>query len=142
MDYRKLVAKKQLMSQFDWNDYGGKHYESVFTRFYQGYILPQKFGIDKRKAHLSNLICNGEITREDAIEELLQPTYEPVRQLEDKRYVAKKLGWSESEFDDLLSMPNGKQLAYGTDAVDHRRMQMIRRLFFPAARLFRRLMNT
>ena len=61
--YEKMKAKKLLMDEFGWRDYGGKHYESVFTRFFQGYILPTKWGIDKRKAHLSNLICNGEITR-------------------------------------------------------------------------------
>jgi hypothetical protein len=60
---------------FDWKDYGGKHYESIFTRFYQGYILPQKFKVDKRKAHLSNLIFSGQMSKEEAIEELKQPIY-------------------------------------------------------------------
>jgi hypothetical protein len=53
IDYPKQEAKDLLMSKLGWRDYGGKHYESIFTRFYQGYILPRKFGIDKRKVHLS-----------------------------------------------------------------------------------------
>src|SRR5688572_29325945 len=69
MNYDKKQAKQEIMAKLDWRDYGGKHYESVFTRFYQGYILPKKFGIDKRKAHLTNLICCGQITREQALQE-------------------------------------------------------------------------
>ena len=50
--------------------YGGKHHESVFTRFFQAYMLPRKFNIDKRRAHLSTLICSGQVTREEALAEL------------------------------------------------------------------------
>ena len=57
VEYDKAAAKKLLMERYGWRDYGGKHYESVFTRFYQGYILPTKFNIDKRRAHLSTLIA-------------------------------------------------------------------------------------
>jgi N-acetyl sugar amidotransferase len=113
--YSKLAAKKVLMEELDWRDYGGKHYESVFTRFYQGCILPDRFGIDKRKAHLSNLICNGEMTREEALVELVKPTYEPGRQQEDRRYVAKKLGWSEFEFNEILAIPPRRQEKFGND---------------------------
>jgi N-acetyl sugar amidotransferase len=116
IDYRKSDAKKRLIQEFGWRDYGGKHYESLFTRFYQGYILPTKYGIDKRKAHLSNLICNGEISRDDALIELAKPPYEPHRQAADKRYVAKKLGWSEAEFDEILALPPRRHEEFGTDA--------------------------
>jgi N-acetyl sugar amidotransferase len=70
IDYNKNEAKKIITEELDWQDYGGKHFESIYTRFYQGYILPQKFGFDKRKMHLSSLICAGELTREDALKEL------------------------------------------------------------------------
>lgn len=113
--YKKMEAMRFLMDEFGWRYYGGKHYESVFTRFYQGYILPNKYGIDKRKAHLSNLICNGEITRDEALVELAKPTYEADRQRADKVYVAKKLGWSEAEFDDILALPPRRHEEFGTD---------------------------
>ena len=61
---------KIISDKLNWTDYGGKHYESVYTRFYQSYILPVKHNIDKRRAHLSNLICSGQITRSYAINEL------------------------------------------------------------------------
>jgi hypothetical protein len=115
VDYKKTAAMKLLGDEFGWTYYGGKHYESVFTRFYQGFILPSKYGIDKRKAHLSNLICNGELTRADAQEELSRPPYDPDRQRADKRYVAKKLGWSDAEFDEILARPPRRHEEFGND---------------------------
>jgi len=115
--YKKLAAKQFLMDEFGWKDYGGKHYESVFTRFYQSYILPTKYGIDKRKAHLSNLILNGEITREQALAELSDPPDDPERQRADKRYVAKKLGWSEAEFERIIALPPRSHEEFGTDTL-------------------------
>lgn len=116
IDYNKKAAKTLLTEKYGWRDYGGKHYESIFTRFYQGYILPRKFNIDKRKAHLSNLICAGQMTREEALSELQQPTYNPDLQTEDKLYVAKKLGFSDEEFDDILTRPNRDHQEFGSDA--------------------------
>ena len=116
VEYNKNAAKSLLKERYGWRDYGGKHYESVFTRFYQGYILPQKFNIDKRKAHLSNLICSGQVTRAAALSELQQPTYDPAMQVEDKRFVAKKLGFTEAEFDAILALPNRRHEEFATDA--------------------------
>jgi N-acetyl sugar amidotransferase len=116
VDYRKASAKQKLIEEFGWRDYGGKHHESVFTRFYQGYILPKKFNIDKRKAHLSNLILTGEITRDEALEELQSPPYDEYLQLEDKQYVAKKLQFPIGEFDQILSAEPVPHEQYGTDA--------------------------
>lgn len=135
--YRKLDAKKFLIDEFGWKDYGGKHYESVFTRFYQGYILPTKYGIDKRKAHLSNLICNGEISRGEALEELARPPDAPDRQRSDKRYVAKKLGWSDAEFDDILALPPRRHEEFGTDERQHRAAERLIRYCQPFAKLGR-----
>ena len=61
VNYKKKEAKEIIRNRLKWLDYGGKHYESIFTRWYQGVYLPYKFSIDKRKAHLSNLILNEEI---------------------------------------------------------------------------------
>ncbi len=87
LPYDKSEAKKIITEQFGWRDYGGKHYESIFTRFYQGFVLKEKFGFDKRKAHLSNLICSGQMSRENALEEIRKPAYKPEHLLEDTEYV-------------------------------------------------------
>lgn len=102
LPYDKNDAKRVIMEQFGWRDYGGKHYESIFTRFYQGYVLKEKFGFDKRKAHLSNLVCSGQITRDMALEEIKQPAYKPEQLHEDMEYVLKKLGLSQTEFDEIM----------------------------------------
>ena len=102
INYEKGAAVRDLKAEIGWQDYGGKHYESVFTKFYQCYILPEKFGIDKRKVHLSALIRNGENTREEAIEALSQPLYSETELRQDKEYVIKKLGFTEAEFDRIM----------------------------------------
>lgn len=88
-----------------WRDYGGKHFESIFTRFYQGYILPEKFGIYKQKFHLSVLICSGQLTKEAARKELQEEYYPAAIQREDKEYVLKKLDLTEAEFDAFMKLP-------------------------------------
>ena len=102
VNYKKNEAMKNLEKFFLWQYYGGKHYESVFTRFYQAHILPVKFGIDKRKVHYSSLIRNNEITREDALIELKKPLYEKNELERDKKFVLKKLGFSQQEFDQIM----------------------------------------
>lgn len=105
IDYNKAKAKNEIIEKLHWRDYGGKHYESVFTRFYQGYILPNKFGIDKRKAHLSNLVYSGQITKEQALAELEEPIYPNELLEEDKLFVLKKLGFTEAEFEQYIQTP-------------------------------------
>lgn len=105
VDYSKNEAMKFLEDEFGWRYYGGKHYESIYTRFYQGHILPHKFGYDKRRTHLSSLICSGEITRAEALEELKKDPYPAALMREDKEYVAKKFELTEQEFDDIMTLP-------------------------------------
>jgi N-acetyl sugar amidotransferase len=105
IDYNKNEAMQILQNELGWRYYGGKHYESIYTRFYQGYILPSKFGFDKRRSHLSSLICSGEITREAALEELDKPTYAPAMQEEDREYVVKKLGLTDEQFEAIINAP-------------------------------------
>lgn len=112
LDYRKQDAMELLQRELDWKYYGGKHYESVYTRFYQGYILPRKFGYDKRRTHLSSLICSGEISRQHALEELLNEPYATVLQQEDREYVIKKLGLSVAEFDSIMALPKKRYEDY------------------------------
>lgn len=115
LPYRKEGAMKELQAEFDWQYYGGKHYESVFTKFYQAHILPQKFKIDKRKAHLSALIRNNEITREEALAELGKPIYPPDELEDDLAFVCKKLGFSEQEFSEIMQQERKSHAEYGTD---------------------------
>ncbi|MGB2632165.1 MAG: N-acetyl sugar amidotransferase [Minisyncoccales bacterium] len=106
VEYDKASAKQMLIDRFGWKDYGGKHYESVYTRFYQGYILPDKFGIDKRRAHFSALICAGQMTRPEALELLKSIPY-PSKEmcLRDKEYVIKKFGITPQEFEMIMRDP-------------------------------------
>lgn len=112
VDYNKEAAKELMKQQLGWRDYGGKHFESIFTRFYQGYVLKEKFGFDKRKAHLSNLILSGQMTRDQALSEILEPAYEKTLFEQDFNYVAKKLDLSPEDFKALLSKPNKSHLDY------------------------------
>jgi N-acetyl sugar amidotransferase len=103
--YLKTEAMDVLQNKLGWQYYGGKHYESIYTRFFQGYILPRKFGIDKRRAHFSNLICSGQMTRDVALEEMKNDPYPEAMMLEDRDYVKKKLGLTEAEFGQIMALP-------------------------------------
>lgn len=106
IEYVKSDAKKILIDELGWRDYGGKHYESIFTRFFHAYYLPNKFGYDLRKSYLSALICSGQITREEALEELKNPPAKEDMLTNDKEYVMKKLGLSADEFNAIMTHPN------------------------------------
>ena len=105
-----------IIKELDWRDYGGKHYESIFTRFYQGYILVEKFGIDKRKAHLSSLIASEQINRNEALKSLSQPPY-PNNELlsSDIEFVLKKLNLTHKEFETLMSMDRVQHSEFDVD---------------------------
>ena len=102
IDYKKDNAMKVLTKELDWKYYGGKHYESNYTKFFQGYILPRKFDIDKRKLHLSALILSNQIKKEEALEILEGPIY-PINEIErDIEYFRKKLDLSVNDFNNLF----------------------------------------
>lgn len=105
VDYVKADAMRVLQDELGWVYYGGKHYESVYTRFWQGYVLPRKFGIDKRYGHLSDLINAGQMTREQALLEIQNDPYPPALAEEDRRYVIKKLGLDEAQFEAFMKLP-------------------------------------
>jgi hypothetical protein len=99
----KAEAVEILKKEVGYKPYPYKHYESVFTRFYQGHILPEKFNIDKRKMHLSALILSAEITRDEALEYFKTSPYPDQALLkQDKEYVIKKFGMAIDEFDAYL----------------------------------------
>jgi len=107
--YKKEEAKALLMAKFDWQPYTNKHFESIFTRFYEGYWLVKKFGYDKRRAHFSSLILTGQMTREEALKKLKESPYDEQLAMQDLEYVSKKLGLTKKEF---LDMMNGENKTY------------------------------
>ena len=114
--YNKKEAEKLLVEKFNFQPYPYKHYESVFTRFYQGYILPKKFNIDKRKIHLSNLIMSNQITRKNAIEILKSPPYVTNLELRnDKDFFLKKMNWNEDELSIYLNQSEVNHDFYSND---------------------------
>ena len=115
INYRKMDAMDTLKKEYGWEYYGGKHYESVFTKFYQAFVLPYKFGIDKRKSHFSALIRNGEITREEAVAEINKPLYDPREFAIEKAYILKKLDFTEAEFDRMMNEAPKSHLDYASD---------------------------
>lgn len=114
--YDKAEAKEFLQRELSWRDYGGKHYESVYTRFFQAYLLPRKFNIDKRRAHLSNLILAGQITREQALAEMSTPPISTEQEEMDGEYVMKKLDLSYADFRDIMSAPIKHPADYPNDS--------------------------
>jgi N-acetyl sugar amidotransferase len=112
--YNKEEVKKIIAKETGWVDYGQKHYENVFTRFYQGYLLPEKFKINKRQYHLSVLVQSGQISREQALAEDRLPLYDPEKLKHDKEYVIKKLGFTEKSFDEYMKAPIKKHSDYPT----------------------------
>jgi len=118
VDYRKSEAIKLLQEELGWRSYGGKHYESVYTRFYQGFILKRKFGFDKRRAHLANLVLSGELTRDEALAEIARDDYENSRLCaEDREFVIKKFGLTEAAFEEIMSQPPKTHYDYPTHRI-------------------------
>lgn len=106
MPYDKARAEAELHERFGWEKYENKHYENIFTRFYEGYYLVKKFGYDKRKCYFSNLILTGAMTRDEALAALEQSPYPEDLIAEDMEYIAKKLGITVQEFQKIISGEN------------------------------------
>jgi N-acetyl sugar amidotransferase len=104
--FHKEEAMQFLVDRFGWQKYAHKHYESRFTRFYEGYWLPTKFGFDKRRAHFSSLILTHQMTREEAMEKIAKPAYDPTTIDQDFEYIATKLDITVDELRALHSGPN------------------------------------
>lgn len=107
IDYNKDEAMKTITDEIGWKYYGGKHYESIYTRFFQGYFLPLKFGIDKRRAHLSDLIRSGQEKRENALKIMNLDTYPDLKlKEEDLEFVKKKFDLTDEDFAEIIKMKN------------------------------------
>jgi len=115
LPYHKDEAKAVITKKINWRDYGGKHHESRFTKFFQAHWLPIKFGYDKRRAHLSSLIVTKQTTRENALLEIQKPLYDKNELKEDKEFLAKKMDLSIDEFNNIMSEPNKSFMDYKSD---------------------------
>lgn len=104
--YNKDEAMKTLVDEFGYQEYPQKHFESRFTRFYESYWLPKKFGFDTRKVQYSSLILTNQMTREDALEKLKHPAYDPKTIKQDFEYIATKLAISVEELQSYMDAPN------------------------------------
>ncbi|WP_168626441.1 MULTISPECIES: N-acetyl sugar amidotransferase [unclassified Cryobacterium] len=135
MPYVYTDAKQDIIDNVGWRDYGGKHYESVFTRYFQGYYLPHKFGFDKRLAHYSSLILSGQLTREEALSQMESSNYPESLREQDHEFIAKKLGITTAELEGLIVRPPVDYTAYPNSAAF---WSAVRRLGAPVGRLARR----
>lgn len=116
LDYRKAEALQVLQRDFAYKPYPYKHYESIFTRFYQGYILPRKFGVDKRRVHLATLVASNQMTRAEALQKMEEIPYPSVKDLdEDIAYFLKKMGWNAQQLKDYIARPGKSHLAYPSE---------------------------
>ncbi len=104
--YDKEKAEKLLNEKYGWARYENKHYENVFTRFYEGYYLPHKFGYDTRRNVLSSEILAGTISRDEALKILDETPYDNEQMQLDKEYIAKKMGISGDEFQQIIDGSN------------------------------------
>jgi N-acetyl sugar amidotransferase len=114
--YNKFEALEVLQKEYGYKPYPYKHYESIFTRFYQGYILPHKFGVDKRRVHLSTLVVAGQMSREQALQGMQGIPYPSEKALEeDKQYFIKKMGWRMSQLAEYIARPEKSHALYPSE---------------------------
>lgn len=103
--YVKKDAEDELEQRVGWQRFKHKHHESRFTRFYEDYWLPRRFGFDKRRAHFSSLIMTGQMTRDQALERIAKPEMDEQFLNQEFEYVAHKLGLSVSELQAIFESP-------------------------------------
>jgi len=113
IDYRVDKALTEMKNECGFSYYGGKHYESILTKFAQTYYLPQKFNLDKRKSHYSSLIISGQMTREQALQKLNDPLYESETQLrDDLKLILDAIDLSAVDFEKLMHSPPNRHTDY------------------------------
>lgn len=134
--YVKKDAEDELERLFGWQRFKHKHHESRFTRFYEDYWLPRRFGFEKRRAHFSSLIMTGQMTREDALDRISRPEMDEHFLEQEFEYVAHKLGLSVDELQALFDMPKktyrdykNKRWLIGVGANALRRLGLEKRYF-------------
>ena len=111
MPYIKKEAEAELERRFGWQSFQHKHHESRFTRFYEDYWMPRKFGFHKRRAHFSSLIMTGQMTRDEALDRISRPEMDEHFLKQEFEYVANKLDLTVDELQAIFEGPNR---TYGT----------------------------
>jgi N-acetyl sugar amidotransferase len=132
VDYRKDDVKKMLVQKYDWQWYGGHHMENRYTIFCDNYILPRKFNIDLRYVEFSALIRSGQMTREQALEEIQLP---PEFDDEIITEVKKRLGFTDEEFDKVINQPKRTYKEFKTYHETFRRMRPFFYLMYKTNRI-------
>lgn len=118
LPYEKEAVIQELERNYGYTRYPFKHYESVFTRFYQGYLLPKKFQVDKRIVHFSTLIASGQMTRDAALQDLKKLPYSSERDLEvDRKFFLKKMMWLDTDLEEYLRRPGRSHDEFATDPI-------------------------
>lgn len=130
LEYNKKDALKVLETELSWKNYGNKHDESLFTKFYQDVILPQKFNVDKRKAHLSSLICSNQMSRAEALAELEKPLLKPAEYEQHLNYFLKKLNMTEADFKKIMAAAPKQHWDYASFARIKNRIGNLYRAIF------------
>ena len=131
IDYQKQHCIDTLVRQVGYRPYPYKHYESVFTRFYQGYLLPVKFGIDKRRMHFSSLICSGQMERADAVALLEHSPYPDEDDLHaDIEYFLKKMDWTQDKLSEYLARPARSHATFASEAALYERLLDLQKRYF------------
>jgi N-acetyl sugar amidotransferase len=110
--FSKKDAEKLLNDKFGWEPYLHKHHESRFTRFYEDYWLPRKFGYEKRRAHFSSLILTGQMNRDDALKRISKPEMDELFLKQEFEYVANKLDLTNEELERIFNTPNLSYKSY------------------------------
>ena len=137
IDYSKDSAKKILKEELGWRDYGGKHYESVFTKFFQAHYLPTKFGYDKRLAHYASLVVSGQMTKEEAKLELQKPLYDPIELEEEKLFWTKKLDLTIEEYEKVMAEKPTSYTDYANSVKVYDYLRTIFQILKPFFKLFK-----
>lgn len=126
LNYDKEQARDELTREYGWRDYGGKHSESRFTKFYQEIYLPRKFNFDKRRLHLSSLIVSGQLTRSDALAELATSIISEQQARHEVKFVAKKLGLDIAGLESMIDSMPVSHTDYPNQIVLHTRLMALR----------------
>lgn len=137
IDYNKEEARGELQREYGWRDYGGKHSESRFTKFYQDIYLPSKFNFDKRRLHLSSLIVAGQMTREEALREISKPIISVQDARRETKFVEKKLGLKPEELQSYIEAPPVPHSDFPNGMRLHATLSRLRnmtRIFLPTSR--------
>lgn len=128
IDYDKAKTIELLVRELGWRPYPAKHFESIYTRVFQGYVQPRKFNVDKRKMHFSCLVCAGMMSRQDALAQLQNDPYHGLDLESDLEFTLKKLGMSRAEFDAYLAAPPKRHTDYPSNYYLFHELRWLRNL--------------